>query len=296
MVSLIELRSPRLCVAVAVPGILYRRTRFDWCGFVTQVTLDDTHTFCGAESAGPGVPSCDGEGLCGEFGIFTPVGFRGIRAGKRFPKLGVGLLTRPDREPYRFSRDYPCTPFPTRITQSSATELTFLQEPCPCRGYAVRYEKRLRVSGRRLEIRCALENVGTRPVVTEEYVHNFLSFDGLPVGPEYEFGFSFQPHCAAWPAPLTGCGSTIGFAQSPATAFYCRPTGFAECATPVCTVRHRQTRTGVRMWTDFPWAALALWGTGHVLSPELFLQVNLAPGGTLRWTRFYEFGGVTASG
>ena len=41
----ILLCSDRLAVAIARPGTIYRGTRFDWTGFITQVTLEEKHIF-----------------------------------------------------------------------------------------------------------------------------------------------------------------------------------------------------------------------------------------------------------
>ncbi|MBE3039355.1 MAG: hypothetical protein IMZ62_11155, partial [Chloroflexi bacterium] len=42
----ILLNSQRLEVEISTPGAAYHSTRFDWSGFITQVTLDGAHTFC----------------------------------------------------------------------------------------------------------------------------------------------------------------------------------------------------------------------------------------------------------
>ena len=114
------LAGDRLCVEIAPPGSeYYNGSRFDWTGFVVQVTLDNTHTFCGPESRdGSGT---GGIGLCNEFGIFRPIGFDDARPGDQFPKLGVGLLTQPDGSPYRFYRDYAIEPFDIRVTSGCDT-------------------------------------------------------------------------------------------------------------------------------------------------------------------------------
>lgn len=40
----------RLKVEIALPGTQYHYSRFDWTGFIVQITLDDKHTFCTSES------------------------------------------------------------------------------------------------------------------------------------------------------------------------------------------------------------------------------------------------------
>ena len=173
----IVLRSDRLAVEIAQPGSVYSGTRFDWTGFITQVTLDGAHTFCVPESLTPGQGS-GGVGLCNEFGIEEVIGYDEAQPGDPFPKLGIGLLARPDEQPYNFFRPYEIVaPFPIHVT-ANATQATFTVEPLECRGYAVRLTKTVTVEGAELTIAYTLENVGEKPIVTTEYVHNFLGIDG----------------------------------------------------------------------------------------------------------------------
>ena len=100
----ILIASDRLQVEIAEPQTIYCSSRFDWTGFITQVTLDKERTFCVPEAIdGTGT---GGHGLCNEFGITRPIGFDDAAPGETFPKIGVGLLRRPDAEAYSFGRDY----------------------------------------------------------------------------------------------------------------------------------------------------------------------------------------------
>lgn len=295
-----ELSSHRLTVALSEPGTDYRRTRFDWTGFITQVTLDGRHTFCTQESLSNDGRSSDGVGLCSEFGIFTPIGYEDAAVGDTFPKLGVGLLTRADAKPYHFGRDYACQPFPMQCERHDDSGVTFVQEPLPCRGYAARCTKRLEVEASRLTIHYRLENTGTKPLLTEEYNHNFLAINREPVGPDYVLELEFPACCETWPAPMAlapkskslnpkATPLTFTAAPAPGAAFYCRPTGFSATAGCGCVLRHSRAGAAVHMATDFPLSMLAIWGVAHVVSPELFYQVNLQPGAVATWTRSYEF-------
>ncbi|MED4956339.1 hypothetical protein P9747_16655, partial [Paenibacillus macerans] len=52
---------------------------------------------------------------------------------------------------------------------------------------------------------------------------------------------------------------------------------------------HRPSGLGVRERSKLRVAAAAVWGKGHVVSPEMFVEVKLAPGERQSWTRVYEF-------
>jgi hypothetical protein len=157
------INSERLSVTIAQPGKVYAGTRFDWSGFITQVTLDGSHTFCAPEALTPG-EGTGGIGLCNEFGIDQPIGYGEAHPGETFPKIGIGLLVRPDWEGYDFSRPYRIARrFPLLVEQGDDWA-RFVSEPVDCRGYSARLTKRLSVQENRLEIAYLLENTGLRSI------------------------------------------------------------------------------------------------------------------------------------
>ena len=316
----IVIRSERLAVEIAQPGSVYRRTRFDWSGFVTQVTLDGRHTFCVPEDYDP-QKGTGGIGLCGEFGNEKAIGYAEASEGGLFPKLGIGLLRKPDNDIYKFMRDYEIvTPFPIRIEQDEQ-QATFTVEPVECNGYAVRTNKVLRVDGNCLEIQEKLENVGTKPVHTEEYYHNFIGINGLPLGPDYrlKFPYEWKPEKIAemyrsfLPGVLKSItprfvldillrqmmddrvlvleGKEITFREKPQKAFYGRSQGFFKTGKPQWEIIHEPSKVSLSETNDFMPMRVAIWGTAHVVSAEVFIDLQAEPGEILNWNRHYEFEG-----
>ncbi|GJM76556.1 hypothetical protein HMSSN036_87720 [Paenibacillus macerans] len=96
--------------------------------------------FCVPESLVPG-QGTGGIGLCSEFGIAQTIGYDEAESGGKFPKLGVGLLTRPDEAPYQFFRDYEAEPFSIMTEQQGTQSVTFTVLPKECNGYAVQLVK-----------------------------------------------------------------------------------------------------------------------------------------------------------
>jgi hypothetical protein len=160
----IELKSDRLSIEIAYPGTVYSGSRFDWNGFITGIVLDGKHSFCMPESLTPGQGS-GGFGLCNEFGIDTPIGYDDAKPGEKFPKLGTGLLTRPDESDYFFFNKYEVTPFAIKIENDNNTAL-FEVDPLDCNGYAVKMTKKISVDDNKLSVDYHLENVGSKPVIT----------------------------------------------------------------------------------------------------------------------------------
>jgi hypothetical protein len=281
-----------LLVEIANPGE-YKGSRFDWTGFIRQVTLKQgSHTFCMAESLIPG-QGTGGIGLCNEFGNDLPIGYDETPIGGIFPKIGVGLITRPDSGRYNFMIDQPVEPFPVLI-EAGADFVTFISQPVESGGYAVRLEKKITLSDEELTIDYALSNKGTKSIATTEYVHNFLSIDNHFVGPGYELRLAKSVQLKAELDPskrkvLDIHGNTIGWCKPVEKVFYAVWDGFGSVTPFYWELVHREAGAGVRESGDKPAIRIALWGESHVLSPEVFVDVKIDPGETMRWSRTYTF-------
>ncbi len=281
------LQTSRLKVQISKPGAFYAGSRFDHNGFITDVTLDGKHTFCAPESLTKGQGS-GGCGLCGEFGIESAVGYEDAGEGEGFIKIGVGQLIKPDSKPYDFFYPYEVIPAGASVT-ATAQSVRFGVAAAPCNGYAYEYEKTVSVDDNTLRISYALTNKGDKLISTTEYCHNFLAIDGRPIDRGYELTLSgctelnrrngeavFENGVVTWPE------------GERKTSFYCLP-DFRTDAAYTWQLIHTQAGAGVRESVDFSPCKVALWGCLHVVSPEVFVRVDLVPGRTQTWTRTYEF-------
>ena len=285
------LTSDRLSVEIAQPGTAYAGTRFDWTGFITQITLDNQHTFCVPEDYRPGQGS-GGIGLCNEFGIDQAIGYESAKPGEPFPKLGIGLLTRLDKPDYSFWYPHQIAQrFPIHFSHDSSSA-EFIVEPVNCRGYAARLNKRLRVNGNALEIKYELANTGEHDLVTTEYVHNFVGIDQKPFGPEYKLTFPYSPVIET-PSEMNSIlivdENHLRQKEKPDKPFYARLLGFSENDQPQWELLHQPSGVSMREYADFPPCRIAVWGTTHVISVEVFINIDLKPGESMHWTRRYEF-------
>lgn len=283
-----ELATPRLTVRVAKPGFLYQRTRFDWTGMVTDVWLDQQHSFCSVESPNPLV-GAGGIGLCGEFGIHEPVGYAEAPIGTGFPKIGVGNLTKEDAADYFFMRPYPCEPYPCTVA-THAAGLVFTQSPLPCNGYAVHYVKTITVSDNRLHMVMTLHNTGSKPIETTEYNHNFLQIDKTPVGSAYRLLLSAALPLTRQDGSIWSSDGTLTWPNGEA-GFYGVCNQIPAADSFQWTLHNRLTGASVRERVDFHPLRFACWGMPHVISPEVFRLVRLQPGEITSWTREWTFSG-----
>jgi hypothetical protein len=292
----IVLRSDRLTVEIAPPGSAYSGTRFDWSAFITQVTLDGAHTFCVPESYQPG-QGTGGAGLCNEFGIDQAIGYAEARPGECFPKLGVGLLARPAEDDYSFGKPHEIVArFPVQV-DTAPNSATFVVEPLECRGYAARLAKTVSVAGNTLRIDYRLDNVGTLPLVTSEYCHNFTAFDGHRLGPDYRLRFPYtialepmEPRMSDWLRDRVQIsGADIQPRPVENWGMYCRPLGYTRTGAPQWELAHLPSGVTMRETDDFAPCRVAVWGAPHVISAEVFIPIDLAAGQAMNWSRQYEF-------
>lgn len=290
-----QLKNEQLIVDIAERGH-YRGTRFDWSGFITGVTLrQGNHSFCVPESLTPGLGT-GGEGLCNEFGIADPIGYEETQPGEMFPKLGVGLLTRGDEAGYQFYKQYPVIPFRQEVIQDSASELSYTIYPQEYRGYAAQLEKRVRLEDHRLIIDYTLHNEGSKTISTTEYNHNFLGMDQRGIGPgcTLKFPFELEPEVDEEGSMdnMLFQGREIHWSGRQESWFYFRLRGAAQAYKPqgwIWDLYHSESRAGVREISTYTVDSIAVWGEKHVISPEIFIRLHVAPGEIYSWSRVYEF-------
>ncbi len=280
-----KLTSDRLSIEWAEPASYYNRTRFDWTGFITQVTLDGATTFCVPEAIdGTGTGGC---GLCNEFGIMEPIGFDDCPAGEWFPKIGVGILKRPDNDQYSFARPYECQAAPMRWSKIGESAVEVVCDPIPARGYAARLTKRIEVECNRLTISYTLENVGEKALKTREYIHNFLMVNEGEAR-DFELRAPFDITAWKWPDHIEAKGDTAHWLRPPENAMYVAMEPLAAGMRRF-TLTHVPTGASVTEEDDSDWSKLTVWGTHRVISGEAFIDIDVAPGSTQRWTRTYTF-------
>lgn len=318
-----QLMNDKLAVEIAFPG-KYQGARFDWTGFITGVELlDGNHQYCVPESLIQG-EGTNGIGLCNEFGLSQGIGYDEIAPTQQFSKIGVGLLTKPDDREYQFNYPYSIEPYEVIVEQINAKTIKFVSLPKPCQGYAFRLEKQLTLINNSLHIHYELHNVGHLMLHTTEYCHNFIGIDNHRVSDEYilKFPFPIKPsydepetiqnivfcHKAGIqdqdevmhlshdetrtrdPHALSQTGTIISWKEPTDAPFYFRSKAPPKLqSTWLWELIHQPSGVGVRETSQFPLNNVAVWGRGHVISPETFIELKIAPGDVFKWVRSYEF-------
>ena len=280
--------SKDLLVDISRPGHLYSGTRFDWNGLVTQVRLDK-HTYCAYESHIPMMGS-GGLGLCNAFMGIMEDNFDAVPIGGQFMCIGIGIATKTSDE-YTFMKPYPVEPFESKITVSESRTV-FEQESTPCNGFNYRMHKELDVKDNVLTIRTSLENTGEKSIRTTEFNHNFVCFDGHPVGPDYELSLPYTPEIEIKSGEYNIGLNKLSLQAGPEgnKAFYFFVKNHQEAGDKhFWELTHKPTGVSMRETTDFVPEAFNVWGKNYVFSPEVFAKIDIAPGKSFEWTRKYEF-------
>ena len=284
---MIILQNSRLNIDIIEPGTVYTRTRFDWTGTCRQITLDEEVSYCSQETIGDN-KGTEGIGLCNEFGIHTAIGYDETVIGDYFPKIGLGFLQKVDERPYEFMCDYPLEPARNEYEQPSDESIVFTQTANrDSWGWELR--KTLTVHENTLAIVYALKNTGEQPLRTEEYCHNFFAVNGQTVGPDYRMKLPFAPQLETVKGPLVVKDNTIIPSRIPETFFWANQTDFGRKSDVTWTLTHTLSGHGMEVTEHFPLHLFQIWGMSHVISPELFVEIDVKPGETQSWKRVYKF-------
>jgi hypothetical protein len=291
----------------------YRSTRFDWSGVVGCVSLNG-HKFFGEWFAqydplkndsitGPveefrtdAGPMGYDERRPGE--LYAPpgaIGYKEARPGETFLKPGVGALAKVDDSPYQFGGAYPIVDTGTWRVKVGKRSVRFRQVLRGPEGYAYVYEKTLTLSKNEpvMTLQHSLKNTGKKAVETYVYDHDFFMLDGKPTGPGMVVHFTFEPK----PQNEIGAAARIqgkdlvfvdALAPSKGVAGYL--TGYSDDARDFdFTVEDTRSKVGVQQTSDHSLARLYFWSTQTTICPEGYIQLNVAPGETSRWTLRYRF-------
>lgn len=285
------LKNKNLEVHIDLPTENYQLFRFDWTGKITTVIYQG-RSVVGREVADLAPNTFCGKGFYNEFGINSPLGYEEAELGSWFHKIGIGLL-RKEEEQYDFNRAYEIRP--AEFTVAGLTDGIRME----CRsayfnGYSYRLEKNIQLLESGFRISYCLENTGQKTIATEEYNHNFLALDQESIGRNYLLQFPFQIKPVLFgetvnPEQLVTIGSQdITFKGTPRQAFFFSNLSGGVTADAHWKLVHTKHKIEISETGNFPTHSVNLWGMGHVISPELFIDIVVKPGQIKEWSRTYR--------
>jgi len=294
----------------------YRGTRFDWSGMVRSLRVrghevygpwfdsidPETHNNVqrtrpdGSGEVVTGIAS-SGQGPAEEFLTDDKaLGFDAAAPGGLFLKIGVGVLRRPDAEPYDRYRAYEIVDGGRWTTRVGKDQVTFRQVLAnTASGYGYVYTKTMQIARDRpvLVIRHTLRNTGAKPLVTSVYDHNFFA-----TGRATDAGFRLV---APWPVTAEAIsrpdlvrvsGHTFEilgrYAPTDMTAIWL--SGFDTTPRDYAfRVEDAHSGLGYSVQGDRPLERLMTWTIWSNLSVESFIRLNAEPGKEESWSYTYRY-------
>jgi hypothetical protein len=139
-----------------------------------------------------------------------------------------------------------------------------------------------------------LTNVGTKPIETEWYNHNFYNFNKQPIGASVGIRFPFKPKIVnpkdQFESLLTLKDDKLLFASPfEKGSLSAEITGFSkEEKDNAFTIHNIPARVSMTVSCDEPLSKFYLWGVPEVICPEPYIKINLKPGETKTWTISYK--------
>lgn len=277
----------------------YRGTRFDWSGVIASLEYKG-HNYFGVWF--PHYEPTLHDAITGPVEEFRAaegpeggLGFAEAKPGDTFVKIGVGVLKKPDDQPYTFARTYPLVNPGTWISRPEKDQIHFIQELDDDSGYSYRYEKTVRLLRNKPELvlEHKLTNRGKRTIETDVYDHDFYVIDGTPTGPSFTVKFAFTPKADS---------NFNGFAEIRGNDLVYLKTledhqtassflkGFGASAKDYdIRVENSATKAGVRQLGNRPISTVNFWSIRTTVCPEAYVHIKVKPGQSMRWAIHYQF-------
>lgn len=269
----------------------YNFSRFDWTGKITGVKFKGI-PLTSVEDPNGGNQNHLGKGFYNEFGIETALGFEETKIGDWFHKIGVGLLKKEDSE-YAFHKPYVIKPakFFTK-TAANSIRIDCISEKV--NGYAYELRKEIELQEQGFKIKYLLKNTGEKAISTTEYSHNFIAINNDFIGANYELNFPFPLKFKLFgetvntEAAVIIDTNKISFCSVPSVPFFFSNLSGRAHVKSAWELIHLKSKIGIRENSNFIANKINLWGWQHVVSPEVFFDINITRGESAEWTRSYE--------
>jgi hypothetical protein len=282
----------------------YRGSRFDWSGVVPCLSYKG-HTYFGIwfnhydpmihdAIAGPVEEFRSGDGA-------SSIGYDEAQPGGLFIKPGVGVLRKIDNSPYKFAYTYEQVDRGKWTVHIKRDQVTFTQILHSPIGISYVYEKTLKLAKNEpvLLLEHRLKNIGSKPIDSQVYDHNFFMIDKTPTGPGMVVHFPFAPQPKTDLSPRAAIeghdlvylqelssqepGSRSATVSSFLTGYSDKPSDYDF------TVENKNTGARVEQTADVPISKLNFWSISTTICPEAYIHLNVAPGQTTHWTIRYRF-------
>jgi hypothetical protein len=254
-------------------------TRFEHLPYVCQIEHEG-HSFLSRERTKAGFGT-NGEGLMHGWLPDGPV------PSSPFPIIGVGMLDLPFSE-YSIRKNQPCDFISSSVTQDSDSSLTILAQQPIVAGYGYVLERRYVIDDNTLTVNTKIANKGRMPLAAKEYCHNFLLFDGIPIGPSYSVQMGKVSDLGVVRGEIALCCDSyrpLHFDPEIGTlaVSYHHPAKEEDAV----TVSNMDSHTALRVENLFSSGDCYHWLSPWCLSPESYCHISLNPEDSYSFSRKY---------
>ncbi len=285
------LKNKNFEIYIDKPEEQYNFSRFDWTGKITNLTYkgislgskEHNHHF---------LNECHGQGLYNEFDIDMPIGFQETKIGNWFHKIGIGLLKK-EQNHYHFNHKYLVKPatFYSQV-KNNTVELHCISDEI--NGYAYELRKHIILNDTSFSIHYDLQNTGRRSIITREYTHNFLAINYQNIDDNYRVKFPFNVRKESLDDDLNPeqtlifKDNEICFNSRPENDFFMRNLAMNKLSKSSWELKHLKEKISISERVNKPTCSINIWGRQHVISPEMYIELNVKPGKSGTWTRTYQ--------
>ena len=130
-------------------------------------------------------------------------------------------------------------------------------------------------------------------IETSKNAHNFIAISGEPMGNAYRLNFPFDLRPDRFGEAVNPEGKAniglhdVGFRDRPSEQFFFSNLSGGEKVPAAWELINSSVGLGIRESGSFRTDKINLWGWRHVISPELFVKIDLEPGQSAQWERNY---------
>lgn len=286
-----SLKNNGLHLIIDHPNNHYRGSRFDWTGKITNLRFEGI-SLLSRENPEELDEHLHGRGLYNEFGIDSPLGFEEAQVGEWFHKIGIGLL-RKVNPTYDFNETYQIKPAVFSV-QNERDKLVIRCTSETVNGFAYRLKKEIGLFENTFSIKYKLENTGEKEILTNEYNHNFIGLNQTRLGRNILLKFPFQMQRSEF-QEIVNPGNKVNvheselkFNANPEEPFFFSNLSGNQPVDARWELQDLISKIGIREVGSFQAQSINVWGSKHVISPELFIKIQILPGQTAEWSRTYE--------
>lgn len=285
------LKNENLEIHIDLPLKNYNFSRFDWTGKIRTVKFKNIYV-SGVEKLNNINDNIYGKGFYNEFGIDVPVGYDDIAEGEWFHKIGVGILKKKG-EVYDFMRNYEMKPAEFNVKVESNKIIIDCKSHI-INGYSYVLKKEIELFESSFVINYKLDNTGEKIITTNEYNHNFLAINKSLISSDYILKFPFKIKPKLFGATVNSeekvkiGQNEIVFNNTPNEQFFFSNLSGNENVDASWELINTKSKIGISETASFKTTKVNLWGWKHVISPELFFDINIKPDQVIEWSRTYN--------